>query len=209
MHFPARLGPQCSLLSVAACLFLMAAFQGCSGKSSLDRAADQQAEELGFVKENLAKLVGRVTIDGQLPAEDRSLLVILNDPEHLDATANGKPPTLFSVCGAQGDFTLMAKPGKYILTFVELHQSEAPVGRSRSVGGRGLGLDSARSRGNLLPPDDLKNLYNDPDKNAKDEKFSVELKLPGQENYQIDLAVADKDAIQTPGPHAVTRLVGR
>jgi hypothetical protein len=206
MRFLARRAPQCSLMSIAACLVL-AAFQGCSEKSSLDRAADEQARELKFAEQNLAKLVGRVSVDGQPPAENTSLVVILNDPEHLDATADGKNPALYSVCGGQGDFAIMTKPGKYILTFVELHQ-ETPRAGTRGVG-RGLRPDRATSRGNLLAPDELKNLYNDPDKNAKVEAFQVDLKLPGKEDYQIDLAVAGKDPVPTPGPHAVTRIIVR
>jgi len=193
-------------MSVAVCLFLVAAFQGCN-ESQLDRAADEQAQQIGFAKQNLAKLVGRVTVDGQPPAGETSLVVILNDPEHLDATANGKRPQVFAVCSGQGDFAIMTKPGKYIVTFVELHQAEMPHGE-RPVG-RGLGPNRPMSRGNLLPPDELKNLYNDPDKNAKEEKFKLDLNLPGQEGYQVDLAVAGKEPVETPGPNAVTLLTAR
>ena len=201
MCFLARRAPQRSLMSVAACLFLVAAFQGCTGNGSqVDRDADAQGTKL-------AKLAGRVTVDGQPPAADTSLVVILNDPEHLDATANGKRPKLFIVCGGQGDFAVMAKPGRYIVTFVELHQAENPRG-ARPVG-RGLGPSGALSRGDLQPPDELKNLYNDPNKNAKEEKFKLDLKLPGQEGYQVDLAVAGKEPVETPGPNAVTRLMAR
>jgi len=206
MCFPARRAPQGSLMSVAAGLLLVAAFQGCN-ENQLDRAADEQAKEIGFAQQNLAKLVGRVTVDGQPPAAETSLVVILNDPQHLDATANGKRPEVFTVCSGQGDFAIMTKPGKYILTFVALHQAEMPRGE-RPVG-RGLGPSGPMSRGNLLPPDELKNLYNDPDKNAKEEKFKLDLKLPGQEGYQVDLALAGKDPVATPGPNAVTLLTAR
>jgi hypothetical protein len=208
MCFQARRAPQRSLMSVAACLFLVAAFQGCTGNGSqADRNAEQQAKETGVRQEDLAKLVGRVTVDGQSPAEGMSLLVILNDPEHLDATANGKKPKLFTVCGDQGEFAIVTKPGKYIVTFVELHQVEARLGAKPAGGGRGPG--GRMRRGDLRPPDELKNLYNDPDKNAKEEKFKLDLKLTGQEDYQIDLALAGKEPVETPGPHAVTQLTVR
>jgi hypothetical protein len=206
MCFLARRAPQGSLLSVAAGLLLVVAFQGCS-ESQLDQAAEEQAKQIGFAKQNLAKLSGRVTVDGLPPAADTSLVVILNDPEHLNATANGKRPEVFTVCSAQGDFALMTKPGKYVVTFVALHQTGMPRGE-RPVG-RGLGPSGPMSRGNLLPPDELKNLYNDPDKNANEEKFKLELKLPGQEGYQVDLALAGKDPVATPGPNAVTLLTSR
>jgi hypothetical protein len=199
--------PHRSLMSVAACLVLVAAFQGCTEKSKLESAADAQAKEIGYIKENLAKLVGRVTVDGQPPAEDRALVVILNDPEHLDATANGQRPNLFSVCNGQGNFAIETKPGKYIVTFAELHQAEIH-GNVRPVG-RGPRPDRAMTRGSLLPPDDLKNLYNDPAKNAKENAFQLDLQLPGKEDYQIDLAVAGKDPVDAPGPDAVTRINAR
>jgi hypothetical protein len=207
MRFLARRAPQRPLMSVAAGLFLVAAFQGCGGGSKIDHAEEEQAKEIAFVKENLAKLAGRVSVDGQPPAENTSLVVILNDPEHLDATAGSRKPKLYSVCGRQGEFALMTKPGKYILTFVQLHQAEIRAG-SRPVG-RGLGPGGGTSRGDLIPPDELKNLYNDPDKNAKVEAFQVDLKLPGKDDYQIDLAVAGKDPAPTSGPNAVTRIMAR
>jgi hypothetical protein len=205
MRFLGCRGRQCSLTRVAVCLIIMVAIEGCGENKTLDRAADEQAKQSGYDKQSLAKLAGRVTVDGQPPAADTTLVVILNDPEHLDATANGKSPSLYSVCGAQGDFALMTKPGKYIVTFAELHQAESPRAGARAVG-RGPGVNSAFSRGNLRPPDELKNLYNDPNKNAQEEKFKLDLKPPGQEDYQIDLAVAGKEAVATPGPHAVTRI---
>jgi hypothetical protein len=205
MCFSVRRAPLHSLMSIAACLFLGAACPGCN-ESQLDRAADEQAKQIGFAKQSLAKLAGRVTVDGQPPAGDTSLVVILNDPEHLDATANGKRPEVFTVCSGQGDFAIMTKPGKYIVTFVELHQFEP---RGERPVGRGLGPSGPMTRGNLLPPDELKNLYNDPDKNAKEEKFKLDLNLPGQEDYQVDLALAGKDPVATPGPNAVTLLTAR
>jgi hypothetical protein len=206
MSFLARRAPQGSLVTVAAGLLLVAAFQGCN-ESQLDKVAEEQAKQNGFAKQNLAKLSGHVTVDGLPPAAGTSLVVILNDPEHLNATANGKRPEVFTVCGAQGDFAIMTKPGKYVVTFVALHQAEMPRGE-RPVG-RGLGPSGPMSRGNLMPPDDLKNLYNDPDKNANEETYKLDLKLPGQDGYQVDLAVAGKDAVKTPGPNAVTLVTAR
>jgi hypothetical protein len=207
MPFLAYRAPRRSFMRVAAVLFLVVALQGCTEKSKLESVADAQAKEIGYIKENLAKLIGRVTVDGQPPAEERSLVVILNDPEHLDATANGQRPTLFSVCNAEGKFAIMTKPGKYIVTFAELHQTEIH-GNVRPVG-RGPRPDRAMTRGSLLPPDDLKNLYNDPDRNAKENAFQLDLQLPGKEDYQVDLAVAGKDPVDPPGPHAVTRINAR
>ena len=57
--------------------------------------------------------------------------------------------------------------------------------------------------------DGLKNLYNDPDKNAKEERFQINLTSPGKTDWTFDLAVAGKDPITTPGEHAVMADRGR
>ena len=51
--------------------------------------------------------------------------------------------------------------------------------------------------------DALKNLYNDPDVNAKDEKFRLEATPPGKTDWTFDLQVAGKDSNTKPGEHAV------
>jgi hypothetical protein len=53
-------------------------------------------------------------------------------------------------------------------------------------------------------PDELKNLYNDPEKNKNDAAFLVDVQPPGRTDYQFDLSVAGKDPVIKPGPHAVT-----
>jgi len=57
--------------------------------------------------------------------------------------------------------------------------------------------------------DGLKNLYNDPDKNAQEERFQINLTSPGKTDWAFDLAVAGKDPITTPGVHAVMADRGR
>jgi hypothetical protein len=100
----------------------------------------------------------------------------------------------------------MTKPGKYIVTFAELHQAQIAGGPKPIGGGRGPG---GQMRHTLGPPDELKNLYNDPDKNATDEKFKLNLQMPGQDNYQVDLAVAGKEPVAQAAPHAVTEILPR
>ena len=203
MMFVAHRAPRRSLIGLAASLSLVAALQGC-GSSDRDKAAEEQAEQTGFKKENLAKFAGRVRVDGQPPATDTALVVILNDSQHLDATAHGKLPKLYALCDAEGNFTFLAKPGKYVATFVELHQPSASERSGKTIG-RGIGPGPLFGRGNLVGPDALKNLYNDPEKNANEEKFKVDLKRPGQTDYEVDLPVAGKEAVE-PGPNAVTRF---
>ena len=55
-------------------------------------------------------------------------------------------------------------------------------------------------------PDELKNLYNDPDKNIQAANFNLNLAYPGKEDFQFDLAVAGKEAIATPGRNAIAGM---
>jgi hypothetical protein len=50
-------------------------------------------------------------------------------------------------------------------------------------------------------------VYNNPDKNAKDDKFVVDVEKPGKTDYEFNLDVAGKDPAQ-PSPHAIKRLPG-
>jgi len=53
-------------------------------------------------------------------------------------------------------------------------------------------------------PDELKNLYNDPERNLKQGTFKLDVKIPGKEDYRFALAVAGKTPILKPGSYAVT-----
>jgi hypothetical protein len=60
---------------------------------------------------------------------------------------------------------------------------------------------------NLLGPDGLNNLYNDPDANAKSHpEFVIDHQAPGKTDYTFNLDIAGKDAVASPGPHAVTKV---
>jgi hypothetical protein len=76
-------------------------------------------------------------------------------------------------------------PGKYVLTFALLKQ---------------------KGKFGLVGPDRLNNLYNDPDKNATVEGFTIDHQAPGKSDYVFDLKVAGKDA-GTLGPHSITNIV--
>jgi hypothetical protein len=109
-------------------------------------------------------------------------------------------PKLFTICDPEGKFSFRTYlagdgvvAGKYVVTFVALH----PPAKS----GRGLMGDTLFS-----PPDEFKNLYNDPDQNAKEKQFSLNLQPPGKDDYEFDLAVAGQPPVETPGPYAWTRI---
>jgi hypothetical protein len=148
----------------------------------------------------VAKVAGRVSIDGQPPAEDLRLFVVLSDPEHLEK--QGDTPQMFAQCDPQGNFAFTmyytgdgVPYGKYVASFVELRRKILPV-RARSP----------RPLLYFVEPDELKNLYNDPEKNKNDPVFVLDVQPPGRTDYRFDLAVEGKDPVKTPGPYAVTHV---
>jgi hypothetical protein len=146
----------------------------------------------------IAPFEGTVTVDGKPVVMPRTqLLVVLNDPKHpLEA---GQKPKLITGCDANGHFAFTTytahdgvQVGSYVVTFVHLHNLGSPIGRKRNSG--------------FGPPDELKNLYNDPDKNAEIPEFKVEIKKPGITDAHFNLVLEGKEPVATPGPHALTLL---
>jgi hypothetical protein len=161
---------------------------GCGNHSS-EQALDAQLQALNLHKVKLAKFAGKVTVDGQPPSSEQGepLLVMLYNRKEPD---KNKPPLAVD-CRKDGSFEFYTyvpgdgvPEGSYVVLFAQL-SGAAASGRSQ--------------------PDALKNLYNDPDKNAQDQDFVVELKSPGKSNYAFDLKVAIEDPGK-PGPHAVTEF---
>jgi hypothetical protein len=157
-----------------------------TAQDALDR---QYKDNPQLTRLALAKFGGTVTVDGQPPAKGTVIVVMLNDPKkpfvrnHATSYAVSTPEGSFEFSTSiKGDGTL---PGSYIVTFAELH----PHGR------RGF-----------FPPDELKNLYNDPDKNAGKPDFHVELTPPGKSDYTFDLRVAGEQPVEKPGPNATTEM---
>ena len=134
------------------------------------------------------------------------LFVILNDPKHLDENAHRRAPKLAAVCDDDGKFASSAPTirttacdGNYIVTFVLLHApSVATAQRHR--------MRQATGSRHFNGPDELKNLYNDPEQNQKVDEFNIKLAAPGKSDYSFDLAAAGKEPAQ-PGPNAVTSVI--
>jgi hypothetical protein len=166
------------------CVVLAAA--GCS-KSS-DNGLDLMLKQTGQSRENIFPLAGKITIDGQVPHvvfPDR-LLVMLNDPTNPILTQRPRRQ-----CDEKGEFSFGTfrkgdgiRAGKYIVTFAILKIT--PQG--------------------LHGPDGLKNLYNDPDKNADIPEFNIVHSAPGKKDYVFDLKLEGRDGVDTPGPKALTEL---
>jgi len=206
MSSPPRDASHCWRIIVAACLLATAVLAGCGDYKSefkfqsSDEAMNAQIRQYPqYRKVATAKFEGRVTIDGKPPAGNSTLFVILNDPNHPEETAHGKGPLRFAACDSHGHFAFRTygvddgvAVGKYVLTFVALHGHRGGGG-GHLRGGPGL----------YWQPDELMNLYNDPDKNAKEARFNVTNEAPGKADYLFDLTLKGKSPVKTPGPNSV------
>jgi hypothetical protein len=142
----------------------------------------------GQIPAKVYPFAGKITIDGQPPrvAWPDRLLVMLTDPSN---------PILVNrpcrQCNDAGEFafgTYTKDDGvsarKYAVTFAVLR-----------ITPRGL-----------VGPDQLKNLYNDPDKNQQIPEFNIDHEAPGKRDYLFDLKVAGQEGNDSPGPKALTEL---
>jgi hypothetical protein len=187
---------------LASILLVAPVVAGCgrlSPEQQLDAAFqnDPKAHRL-----QLAKFAGTVTIDNQPPADEyKGLYVVLVDA---DQYKDSKAPHRQAAVKNDGHFSFEtylkddgAPVGQYVVLFV------APAGAKTSgrpqKGGRSI---SQRSSG----PDSLKNRYNDPEVNAKDPQFVLDLKEPGVTDKTFDLKVVGMDAPPLPGNYAVRSI---
>jgi hypothetical protein len=205
MSFTARRATDRLPVRFAAWLVFAASVAGCNGNQSADQALERQIKDNPQLKrDNIAKFAGKVTVDGQPPASDCKMFVILTNAQHLDENAHLRAPRHYAFCDSDGKFAFGTYDkadgvpvGKYVVTFAEFH-IPAARGMRRMVGVSGA---------HYTEPDELKNLYNDPDKNQADEKFNLDLQAPGKADYEFDLAVGSKEPAATPGPNAVTSII--
>jgi hypothetical protein len=174
-----------SALFIFAALILAAA--GCSKQQSVEARIQKALDASGMKRTPLYKLEGTVTIDGAPPERKKPkdrLIVMLYDPQKPDVRMEKRP---FCLARENGHFQFSEDgiaPGHYVLAFALLRRKGA---------------------GNFIGPDQLHNLYNDPDVNAKSHpEFVIEHQKPGKTDYRFDLEVAGKDAV-SPGPLAVTK----
>jgi hypothetical protein len=193
-----------SLKHLVVLLLAAAAVEGCSRMPSEEQSVDQFFKANPQIKRvPVAKLAGRVSVDGQPPSQGTRLYLILCDPDHLEKPATS-PPKFATFCDAAGSFEFTTyltgdgvPYGKYVITFAQLH---LPRGRGRNS------LGGSRMLQQYIGPDDLKNLYNDPQKNKNDQAFLVNVEPPGRTDYEFNLSVAGKEPVVTPGDYAVTTM---
>jgi hypothetical protein len=178
-------------IQLVACLAALV-FAGCSGSQSADEKTDALLRAQGLSRVPVYPLAGRVTVDGQPPqSNEHPLIVMLNDVSKPDIPFRQRPHVQVKQDGqfafdtyAHGDGVCS---GKYVVTIARFTYSK---------------------KKGLLGPDQLKNLYNDPDKNSEIKDFVIDHHSPGQKNYLFALEVAGKEPLP-PGPHALIDLSNR
>jgi len=178
-------------IGTAAAVAAVLLVAGCSRRPTADQAIDAALEKQGEHRGTVYPLGGKVMVDGQVPdtkSRGNILVVMLNDTSKPDVPLKQR---YLARVNPQGDFTFFTyapgdgvPPAKYVLTFAELKNNK---------------------KKGLLGPDQLKNLYNDPDKNAKVDEFVIDHKSPGKTDLVFNLSVQGKEPAE-PGPHALTDL---
>jgi hypothetical protein len=176
-------------LGAAAILAAMACV-GC-GPPTGEQRMDAVLKATGQTKDPVYPLAGHVTVDGSPPSiagKRVRFIVKLYDlakpimiPEkwpRADVEPNGD--FQFSHYGI-GDGV---PPGDYVFVFAIL---------------------TDKKKKGLVGPDQLKNLYNDPEKNQNKQEFKIEHKAPGKKDYSFNLAVAGQEEA-TPGPKSLVHL---
>jgi hypothetical protein len=183
---PVRLFHACGILA----WFAVLAASGCGG-SSAEQRLGAQLKAASASKHAVCPLAGKVMVDGE-PAHTASLaqriVVVLFDRDKPDLAVNQRP---IAECNPQGEFAFQTygnddgvASGKYVVAIAQL-----PVeNRERTESGT---------------VDELKNLYNDPDKNAEKPDFVIDHKSPGKRDYLFELKLAGEEPVTTPAPRAV------
>lgn len=159
---------------------------GC-GPGTADVRLKAELKRAGRTMDIVFPLAGTVTIDGRPPQGEGTLLVMLYDLSTPKKPLEDRP---CAACDQEGRFAFGTytlddgvKSGTYVLVFAQLRQ-----------------------RGNhYFGPDELKNLYNDPDKNAEIAEFKIDHKDPGKQDYSFDLKVAGREAAQ-PAANSLNSL---
>ncbi len=178
-------------IRVVACLAALV-FAGCSGSRSADEKTDAALRAQGLTRVPVYPLAGKVTVDAQPPqTRGNPLIVMLNDLSKPDVPFRQRPHVQVKEDGqfafdtyTHGDGVCA---GKYVVTIAQFKNSK---------------------KKGLLGPDQLKNLYNDPDKNSEIKDFVIDHQSPGRKNYVFALEVAGRDLLPA-SPHALIELSNR
>jgi hypothetical protein len=176
-----------SLLAMAA-LAIFAC--GCGGHTSADQALNKALLREGLERQRVFPLAGVVTVDGLPPQFDpqQPVVVILIDTR---APPRQLAVPYFVPCDREGHFQFSTykrgdgvKPGHYVVAIAKLR----------------------RMLGRFVGPDQFQNLFNDPEKNAKDPRFQLDHRQPGKTDYTFDLTVAGIQPPENTPPKAIISL---
>jgi len=128
-------------------------------------------------------LAGKVKIDARAPGEGATVVVMLN------GDVGGKVEPCCAFCKPDGTFRFDGghSPGRFVITIARLRMRKGVKWTE------------------YLGPDRLRNLYNDPDKNAQCPEFVIDHQAPGKTDYLFDLKVAGTPPVQ-PGANALIHL---
>ena len=186
VRFRGRVGSSFKCVVGMMTALCLGAVVGCTNTPSSAQRLEEAAKASGIKRTTVYPLSGRVSIDNQAPTfkgRRAALVVMAYDASKPDRPASGSYVTV----NAEGTFEFPdggLPPGKYVLLFAALNH---------------------RKKQGMIGPDQLKNLYNDPDVNAKKEEFVVNLESAGKTDCQINLAVTGETA-KSPGPKALTHI---
>lgn len=168
-------------LAVAVALLFILSF-GCGGRPSTAERLEIAYKNSGMEPATAYPLGGTVTVDNELPTakpETARLVAIAYDAAKPDFKAKDNAQTFVKPDGSF-EFPPLP-PGKYVMLF-------ARVGHNPRRG--------------FFGEDGLKNLYNDPDVNAKKSEFLIDHQAPGRTDYTFNLAVAGETPPAAAGPKA-------
>jgi len=165
----------------ATLIFLLSC--GCEGRESNAQRVEKASKSAGMNLVTAYPLGGKLTVDNQAPvakSETARLVAIAYDAAKPDAKARSNARVFLK---SDGSFELPPlPPGKYVMLFAQL-------GYNPRLG--------------FFGPDGLKNLYNDPDVNAKKPEFVIDHQAPGKTDYTFNLSVAGETPPAAPGPKAL------
>jgi hypothetical protein len=155
---------------------------GCEGRQSTAERLEHAYKSAGMDPATVSPLGGTITVDNQPPvakSQTERLVAIAYDAAKPDVKAKGSARAFVK---PDGSFELPPlPPGKYVMLFAQL-------GYNPRIG--------------FIGPDGLKNLYNDPDINAKKPEFLLDHQAPGRTDYTFNLSVAGETPPAAPGPKA-------
>ncbi len=171
---------------VAPCIVLLAVV-GCNKSGSNAERMKTAYENAGMKPMSVYPLAGTLSVDNQPPAGPKSkrwaIVVMAYDASKPDQPARGQA---FVTAKSDGSFTFGEglPPGKYVMLFA--------------------GLEFNKRKG-WHGPDLLKNLYSDPDVNAKKTQFLIEVP-PAKTDCAFNLSVVGEAPLAKPGPKALTNI---